>query len=333
MAMTMRRRQFLAALAGGALGRAQGVPRTVVVGDVHGDLDRFVDVLTMAGLLDDGQRWSGGSSRLVQLGDLVDRGSQSRAVLELMFRLTKEARKAGGRVMALIGNHEAMRMSADLRYVAPAEYESFRTKRSDKERDRLFEVDLNRQANRDGVQGRTDLSLDFRRQWEKDHPLGQAELLRAFSPGGVYGKWILEQEVMLTVHDTLFVHGGISPKYLEWSATRFRDRIREELRDPAAAGAEAVFLDLEGPLWWRGLAQLSEEALAEHVQQLLARHKVRRIVVGHTPTQRGVVSRLGGKVILADVGLSAYYGARRACVVLEGDEAFALDGGQRSRLT
>jgi len=332
MEVTIRRRQFLATVAAGALAQAQGASRVVVVGDVHGDLDRFIDVLTMAGLLDDAQRWSGGRSQLVQLGDLVDRGSQSRAVLDLVVRLNREARKAGGQVSCVIGNHEAMRMSADLRYVAPAEYESFRTKNSEKERDELFEANLNRQSNREGVQGRTDLSIDFRRQWEKDHPLGQAELLRAFSPRGVYGKWILQQEVILTVRDTLFVHGGISPKYLEWSASRFRDRIREELRDPAAAGSEAAFLDQEGPLWWRGLANLPEASIAEHVDQVLARHKVKRIIVGHTPTQKGVVSRLGGKVILADVGLSAYFGGRRACVVIEGDQAFALDGGRRSLL-
>jgi hypothetical protein len=332
MEVKPRRREFLAMAGAGALARAQAEPRLVVVGDVHGDLDRFIDVLTMAGLLDDGQRWAGGRSQLVQLGDLVDRGSQTKAVLELMFRLAREAKKAGGQVSCVIGNHEAMRMAADLRYVAAAEYESFRTKNSDKERDELLMGKLDRQSSLGGVQERTDLSMDFRRQWEKDHPLGQAELLRAFSPKGVFGKWILQQEVILTARDTLFVHGGISPKYLEWSASRFRDRIREELRDPAAAGPEAVFLDQEGPLWWRGLANLPEAAIAEHVDQVLARHKVKRIIVGHTPTQRGVVSRLGGKVILADVGLSAYFGGRRACVVIEGDRAFALDSGRRSEL-
>jgi hypothetical protein len=260
----------------------------------------------------------------------VDRGAQSRAVIDLMIRLSKEARKAGGQVSSIMGNHEAMRMSGDLRYVAPAEYESFRSARSDKERDQFFEEHLKQQP--EGIQGRTDLSLDFRRQWEKDHPLGQAELVRAFSPKGTYGKWILQQPILLTQHDTLFVHGGISPKYLEWSASRFSSRIGEELRDPAAAGEDAIFHDQEGPLWWRGLAQLSEEAIREHVDDLLARHKVRRVIVGHTPTQRGVVSRLGGKVILADVGLSAYFGARRACVVLEGDQAFALDAGRRTQL-
>ncbi len=59
---------------------------------------------------------------------------------------------------------------------------------------------------------------------------------------------------------------------------------------------------------------------------------MKRIVLGHTPTKTGVVSRLQGKVILADVGLSQYFGARRACLVLERDGAYALDNGKLTQL-
>ena len=90
--------------------------------------------------------------------------------------------------------------------------------------------------------------------------------------------------------------------------------------------------DTKGPLWHLGLAQDTEESLATFVEQLLVRHKVKRIIAGHTPTKAGVVSRLHGKVILADVGLSQYYGARRACVVLDRGEAFALDRGKLTQL-
>jgi len=332
----VKRRQFLAtALASAARPlRAQATSKVVAVGDVHGDLDRFVDVLTMAGIVGDRQEWTGGSAQLVTLGDLVDRGARSREVIELLIRLDKEAKKARGRVWCLVGNHEAMRMQGDLRYIAAAEYEAYTTKKSEQEREKSYQLHLKIVATGDD-RTRPDLSPGYRQKWEKEHPLGQAELQKAWAPDGPLGRWAVQQRAVLKLDESLFVHGGISPKYAEWSESRFNDRIREELQEGLSLKAQdGVSRDAEGPLWWRGLAQDTEEMLAPHVDQLLAKHKVRRIIIGHTPTQgRGVVSRLGGKLILADVGLSEYYGARRACVVIENGQAFALDRGQRIQLT
>jgi len=332
----VKRREFLGAAAGFAARPlcGQGARKVVAVGDVHGDLDRFVDVLTMAGMVGDRQEWTGGSATLVQAGDLVDRGSKSREVIELLMRLDREAKKAGGRVACSIGNHEAMRMHGDLRYVAAAEYESYRSKKSEEEREKRYREDLRQKGAEGNDARRADLSVGYRQNWEKEHPLGQAELLKAYSPTGPMGKWILQQRAVLKLDESLFLHGGISPKYAEWSESRFNDRIHEELlKGRDLQGKDSVCEDTEGPLWWRGFAQDSEETLATHVDQLLAKHKVQRIIVGHTPTEgKGVVSRLGGKIILADVGLSEYFGARRACVVIENGQAWALDRGQRIQL-
>src|SRR5262245_12315929 len=86
------------------------VARLVAVGDVHGDLAQLVTVLQDAGVVDAKQRWVGGKTHLIQTGDRVDRGADSRAVMDLFIRLEKEARKAGGAVHCLLGNHEAMNM-------------------------------------------------------------------------------------------------------------------------------------------------------------------------------------------------------------------------------
>lgn len=330
----MRRRDFIAAATSASLLRAQDTGRIVAIGDVHGDLDRFIDVLSMAGLVDDAQRWTGGRTHLVQLGDVTDRGSRSPMVIDVLIRLEREARQAKGRVWCLIGNHEAMRLQGDLRFVAPAEYEIFRTRKSEQEREKYFQRELAlSQAQGDSGQ-RTDLALGYRQRWEKEHPLGQAELLHAFSAAGLYGKWILQQRAALKLGDSLFIHGGISAKYSEWSEARINDRIRQDILLPVSPSPqENVTQDPSGPLWYRGLAQDGEESIAPVVEEILARHKVKRIVIGHTPTSTGVVSRLHGKIILADVGLSQYFGARRACLVLEGGEAFALDRGKLSQLT
>ncbi len=48
--------------------------------------------------------------RPLQLGDVVDRGADSLALLGLLERLARSAAAAGGRVQALLGNHELMQV-------------------------------------------------------------------------------------------------------------------------------------------------------------------------------------------------------------------------------
>ena len=99
--------------------------KLVAVGDLHGDLDAALDVLRMAGLVDDAGAWSGGTATLVQTGDTTDRGPQSKEVVELMKRLVDEADAAGGRVVPLLGNHEVMNLQGDWRYVHPDDVAGF----------------------------------------------------------------------------------------------------------------------------------------------------------------------------------------------------------------
>lgn len=99
--------------------------RVVAVGDLHADLPDALEVLTMAGLLDAEGRWAGGEAVLVQTGDTTDRGPDSKEVVELLMRLEAEAAAAGGQVVALLGNHEAMNLTGDWRYVSPEDVADF----------------------------------------------------------------------------------------------------------------------------------------------------------------------------------------------------------------
>jgi hypothetical protein len=47
--------------------------RIVAVGDVHGDYDRFLDILKHLEVVDQDGKWSGKVDVFVQLGDLMDR--------------------------------------------------------------------------------------------------------------------------------------------------------------------------------------------------------------------------------------------------------------------
>ncbi|MDD4003835.1 MAG: metallophosphoesterase [Elusimicrobiaceae bacterium] len=88
-------------------GRAARRSRTLVaVGDVHGEYDGFLELLRHAGLADARGAWRGGNATLVQIGDVVDRGPRPFEVQNLLARLQREAGRAGGSVVRLLGNHE-----------------------------------------------------------------------------------------------------------------------------------------------------------------------------------------------------------------------------------
>ena len=99
----------------------ENVERIVAIGDVHGAYDALLETLQVAEVIDSELAWSGGKTHLVFTGDLLDRGAQSRRVMDLVMRLEKEARRRGGRVHLLLGNHEVMNLNGDLRYVAEEE--------------------------------------------------------------------------------------------------------------------------------------------------------------------------------------------------------------------
>jgi hypothetical protein len=85
-----------------------------VIGDIHGQFDRLVVLLRAAGLISADLHWSGGRAVLWFTGDFFDRGPDGISAVELAIRLQHEAAQVGGRVNSLVGNHEALIMSARL---------------------------------------------------------------------------------------------------------------------------------------------------------------------------------------------------------------------------
>jgi hypothetical protein len=97
----------------------------VAIGDLHGDLDVTRRALRLAGAIDEKDAWIGGSLVVVQTGDEIDRGDDDRKILDLVERLKGEAKKAGGELIALSGNHEIMNAQRDFRYVTPSAAKAF----------------------------------------------------------------------------------------------------------------------------------------------------------------------------------------------------------------
>lgn len=259
----------------------QGVERVVAVGDVHGDHGQFVKALRLGGVIDGEDNWTGGRTHLVQLGDLLDRGPDSRKSMDLLMKLEEQAVRAGGRVHALIGNHEAMVLLRDYRYIHPGEDAAFG---------------------------------------------GREAYLKAMSAEGVYGRWIRSHNAVININDVLFVHGGLAPWHAEMSLDQINDAVRQDLQSGSKKG---LAMNSGGPLWYRRLATEPGAEVAAALDPVLQAMGAARIVVGHTVSKDIIQIRAGGRVIMIDVGMSAAYGGRAACLVIENGIFTAVYGDER----
>ena len=311
-----------------------GVERIVAIGDIHGDYDQFLILLRSAGLIDEKERWSGGKTHLVQTGDVLDRGPDSRKVMDRLRKLEKGARKAGGHVHALIGNHEAMNVYGDLRYVTPKEFAAFRGKNSKRLRDAYLKAAV-KAAKQKSVTGELPVAeASFRADWESKHPLGYFEHASNFAPNGKYGKWIRSHNAVVKINDMLFLHGGISPKYATLSVRSINETVRDELKLDfnRLMLQEAMVLDPEGPLWYRGLVPENQEAMSAQLTSILRSFEAERMVVGHTSRTGAIMPYFDGRVLAIDVGISKYYGGRLACLLIENGKTYALHRGTKLEL-
>jgi Calcineurin-like phosphoesterase len=102
-----------------------GVPRLVALGDLHGDLASARRALRLAGAIDERDHWVGGALTLVQTGDVLDRGDDDRAILDLLLALRREAPEAGGQVLLLSGNHELMNVQLNFSYVTSGGFAAY----------------------------------------------------------------------------------------------------------------------------------------------------------------------------------------------------------------
>ena len=303
-------------------------PRVVAVGDVHGEHDRFLSILRFAGIVNEKGRWAGGKAHLVQTGDLLDRGKDARKVLDLLMRLEGEARKAGGRVHALLGNHEVMNMLGDLRYVNAEEYASFKTLDSESLRERFLHSSAERAQKNAQARGETFDPIAFRTKFLEQVPLGFIERTHDLSAEGRYGKWLRQRPVVVKVNGVVFLHGGLTPEVAALGCDAINGTVHRELTDDVEKTLKEPLATLaageSGPLWYRGLAKEDEVAFLPSVERVLQSLGARAVVVGHSVTGTGrIKARFGGRVVGIDVGMGEGYGGSLAALEVGPDGSLA----------
>lgn len=342
-----------------------GAARVVALSDIHGAYGAMVRTLAEADVIDDTGAWAGGETHLVIVGDLLDRGPDSRQAMDHLMRLEDEAIEAGGRVHVLIGNHEAMNLMGDLRYVAPAEYAAFAADETMEERDRWFQ----KYAERVPEAAAAD---DFRARFDERFPPGYFAHRREFAYSGKYGQWLLQKPVVIVVNGTAFVHGGLSPVVADIglegvNRTLYADlveyvKLNEELveagvllptdnqfevesllkkfttdldpADPLVATAARLLelgqSDLHavgGPLWYRGNVHCSRLIEEDRMVAVLDGMGAERLVIGHTPTPlRRILKRFDGRLIEVDTGmLASYYEGKGHALIMAGDSVSVVN--------
>lgn len=277
--------------------------------------------LAAAKVIDDKLNWCGEDTLLVQCGDILDRGDQELACFYLLCKLSKQAAEAGGGVVILYGNHEALNSVGLFQYAFPGgnvEFENVIGKNIDKY------VGNNR----------------WRIQFANNQPSRWA----AFEPGGLLAESMLKNmKASIVVGRTCFVHAGMTAKHVkDFGGVAGMNRAAEEwitkvhhgennlsgefgsveevldfANKRAKAASDSMPACLGGgigspsPVWMRDYSQPADGVPKNPKAQMMIDaalkalgDDVQRMVMGHTP-QRHINAALKGKAWRVDVGASA----------------------------
>jgi hypothetical protein len=275
-------------------------------------------------------QWAGGRTILVLGGDVVDREPDSLKIVRDLMRLQKEAPKQGGKVIALVGNHEAMNVIGDLRYTVPADFAAYATSGSAALRERLYQAKKTEIEARYRAKDPVMTSAAIHDAWIRATPLGWVEQRLAWAVNGEIGRWVDRNPAVVLIDGSLFVHGGLSSEYSKLPLADINTKVDEALRS-VDRSPTSILTDPLGPLWYRGLISRDPKvteippggpprpSIDQELATVLTAYGARRIVVGHTPNLKSIQILNGGRLVTIDTGNSRYYGGPPSYLEISGN--------------
>lgn len=254
--------------------------RVVVIGDLHADIGATRQVFRLAGAIDSDDEWTGGDLTIVQLGDVIGRSDDDRQVLDFMFDIRSKAAAGGGAVHVLIGNHEVFGARVDNQAVGRNPFSAF-----------------------EDIPG---LALDDRRLQRL--PEYQRARGAALMAGGPYAVRLADFPAVLQLGDTVFVHGGVTPRWAEYGLDKINQEVRDWFLGKRNEPNSTLGVDNGDRVMWTrqfsyGVDFYDCEVLAESLRILGAK----RMIVAHT-VHAEITARCDNSLWAVDVGMSRAYG-------------------------
>jgi hypothetical protein len=271
----------------------------VVVGDVHGHYENTITILRQMDILNSNDAWIAPiGTTLVQLGDVMDIGSDGVGLLRLFRRLRQEARSRGGeaRAQAIRGSFQVINL------IGNHDYQNLR-------------IRSHPHVNADELARYFDGNVDDR--WE------------AFQRGGELHAELSLWPIARIIRGNLFSHAGyafphvfnhrLTCRFLERAARLgvdfFNNGFREAIQNPDTTPFEQNYLLksaplVKSPIWHRLFktldpANLNAHTICDSVKDALRHLNVFRMFVGHVTTPTGeIMEACDGQLILMDTGIS-----------------------------
>ncbi|MGB6153216.1 MAG: metallophosphoesterase [Pricia sp.] len=94
----------------------------LAISDLESGYKTFRDFLVAHKVIDKNLKWIFGRGHLVLVGDFVDRGFSTTQVLWFIYKLEQEAKKEGGNVHFILGNHELKNLQGKYESASPKYY-------------------------------------------------------------------------------------------------------------------------------------------------------------------------------------------------------------------
>ena len=240
--------------------------RVFVMSDPHGRLDCVVSLLKGNGVIDEELHWAFGTDQLVLIGDIFDRGDDAVQIFWFFYKLQQEASDAGGRVTVLMGNHEPMEFSGDMRYATPKYHILAR-----------------------------ELGVEYRDLFGSDSELGR--WISSWNVVGIVGR-------DLFVHAGLsgeFYKRDIPIEEVNREMSRALFLRNKERR--AESDQMDFLFGRRGPIWYRGMVLKGprwEPVTTDTLNLILQRYDIDHVIVGHTMF-RDIRCSNKGRVIYVNV--------------------------------
>ncbi len=247
-----------------------------VIGDVHGRYKELINLLQKSKVINEDLDWIAGEAHLVFLGDLFDRGNDVTKVLWFIHNLEPKAAKEGGFVHLVLGNHEIMTMSKDLRYLGAKEGAIAAT----------YKVSYASMYHP---------TKSYLGKWLTSKPAVIKIDNAIFAHGG-----IIDLDTKSITEFNAKVNGYLQePVFLD---------IMAETPDTLAYSRElwnqryAFFYSPLSPFWYRGYVQ--SDTLQVQLNMMLRKYKSKVHIVAHTPLET-ITKRYNGKLLTTDLNEAA----------------------------